>query len=204
MDTPKTPERKDVPEAMTAKVDVLVIGSVDNAAGTIEPSISLVRDGDATIIIDPGIVFDQRQILEPLEALAVNPRDVSDIVFSHHHPDHTMNAGLFPNARVHDHWAIYHRNTFKFRPAEGALIAPSVRLIATPGHSREDITTLVGTADGVYAFTHVWWHEAGPPADPVAADLDQLHVSRARILRLADRVVPGHGKAFVPGVSTPR
>jgi glyoxylase-like metal-dependent hydrolase (beta-lactamase superfamily II) len=197
------PERHDTPEAMTAVVDVLVVGSVDTSAGTVESTISLVRDGAATIIIDPGMVDDRRQILEPLEALAVDQNDVTDIVFSHHHPDHTLNAALFPNARVHDHWAVYYRNTFTRRPAEGTLITPSVRLIATPGHSPQDITTLVGTAEGVYAFTHVWWHEAGPPIDPLA-DMDELHVSRARVLQVANRVIPGHGNAFTPSADTPR
>ncbi|HKA10781.1 MAG TPA: MBL fold metallo-hydrolase [Candidatus Dormibacteraeota bacterium] len=203
MDIEMKPERHDSPEAMTGVVNVLVIGSVDPSSGTVESTVSLVRDGAATIIIDPGMVYDRRQILEPLETLAVDPDDVTDIVFSHHHPDHTLNAALFRNARVHDHWATYYRNSFARRTAEGTLITPSVRLIATPGHSPQDITTLVGTADGVYAFTHVWWHEAGPPLDPLA-DMDELHLSRARVLRVANRVIPGHGNAFTPGTDTPR
>ena len=203
MDIQMKPGRHDSPEALTAIVNVLVVGSVDPSAGTIESTISLVRDGKATIIIDPGMVDDRRQILGPLEALGVDPSDVTDIVFSHHHPDHTLNAALFPNARVHDHWAIYYRNTFTRRTAEGTLITPSVRLIATPGHSPQDITTLVGTSEGVYAFTHVRWHEAGPPMDPLA-DMDELHVSRARVLQVADRVIPGHGNAFTPNTNTPR
>jgi glyoxylase-like metal-dependent hydrolase (beta-lactamase superfamily II) len=203
MDIQMKRERHDSPEALTAVVNVLVVGSVDPSAGSIESTISLVRDGAATIIIDPGMVNERRQILGPLEALGVDPSDVTDIVFSHHHPDHTLNAALFPNARVHDYWAIYHRNTFTRRTAEGTLITPSVRLIATPGHSPQDITTLVGTSEGVFAFTHVWWHEAGPPMDPLA-DMDELHASRARVLQAADRVIPGHGNAFTPNTDTPR
>jgi len=203
MDIQIKSERHDSPEAMTAVVNVLVVGSVDTSAGRIESTISLVRDGVATIIIDPGMVADRRQILEPLETLGVDPTDVTDIVFSHHHPDHTLNAALFPNAHVHDHWAIYYRNTFMQRTADGTLITPSIRLIATPGHSPQDITTLVGTSEGIYAFTHVWWHEAGPPVDPLA-DMDVLHVSRARVLQVADRILPGHGSAFTPNTNTPR
>src|SRR5262249_33669335 len=126
------------------------------------------------------MVDDRRQILEPLEALGVDPNDVTDMVFSHHHPDHTFNAGPFPNARLDDHRDIYYRNTFTRRTADGTLITPAVRLIATPGHSPQDITTLVGTHEEVYAFTHVWWHEAGPPVDPLP-DMDALHVSRAGV-----------------------
>ena len=32
---------------------------------------------------------------------------ITDVVISHHNPDHTINVGMFPNARVHDHWAWY-------------------------------------------------------------------------------------------------
>ena len=117
-------------------------------------TVSLVRDGATVIVIDPGMVRDRRQILDPLRALGVTPDQVTDIVLSHHHPDHTLNAALFLNARVHDHWAIYENDQWISREADGVLITPSVRLIATPGHSPQDITTLVATLDGVVAFTH--------------------------------------------------
>jgi len=191
---------EDRPEAMAAIVDILVEGRV---RGGVESTVSLVRDGDTVIVIDPGMVADRRQILDPLRALGVKPEQVTDIVLSHHHPDHTLNAALFPEVRVHDHWAIYHRDTWTDRPADGALLSPSVRLIATPGHSPQDITTLVGTSDGVVAFTHAWWSSSGPADDPYA-DMETLHASRARILRVADRIVPGHGAPFIPNANTPR
>jgi hypothetical protein len=43
----------------------------------------------------------------PARGLGVAPEDVTDVIFSHHHPDHTLNAALFPNARFHDFMAIY-------------------------------------------------------------------------------------------------
>jgi len=39
--------------------------------------------------------------------------------------------------------------------------------------------------------------------DPLA-DMDELHASRARVLQVADRVIPGHGNAFTPNTDTPR
>ena len=155
------------------------------------------------MVIDPGMVRHRSQILGPLAALGVSPDQVTDIVLSHHHPDHTLNAALFPNARVHDHWAVYQNDQWTSREADGVLITPSIRLIATPGHTPQDITTLVGTAEGVVAFTHAWWHAAGPRDDPYA-DMDVLHHSRARILAVAQRIVPGHGPAFTPDSATPR
>jgi len=193
--------QNDLPEAATARVDVLVEGRA--ADDSVMSTVSLVRDGAVVIVIDPGMVRDRSQILDRLAALNVEPGEVTDIVLSHHHPDHTLNAALFPNARVHDHWAIYERDQWTSRPADGVLITPSVRLIATPGHSPQDITTLVGTPDGVVAFTHAWWYSAGPKNDPYA-DMDLLHASRARVLAVASRIVPGHGAPFVPSPDTPR
>ncbi|MEO7745818.1 MAG: MBL fold metallo-hydrolase, partial [Actinomycetota bacterium] len=76
----------------TARLDVLFTGYADdNVAGTV----SLVREGDRVIVVDPGMVPDRSAILEPLGALGVSPDDVTDVVLSHHHPDHTVNIALF-------------------------------------------------------------------------------------------------------------
>jgi glyoxylase-like metal-dependent hydrolase (beta-lactamase superfamily II) len=192
----------DRPEAAAASVHVLAEGYV--GASGVASTVSLVRDGAAVIIIDPGMVADRRTILDPLSKLGIDPASVTDVVLSHHHPDHTMNIALFPAARVHDHWAIYHGDRWTDRSADGFLLSPSARLIATPGHTREDITLLAGTPDGIVAFTHLWWSAGGPADDPVAEDIEALHVSRARILKVADRIVPGHGSPFVPDSTTPR
>ena len=191
----------DRPEAATARVDVLVAGRADDES--VMSTVSLVRDGDAIIVIDPGMVRDRAQILDPLGGHGVSPLQVTDVVLSHHHPDHTLNTALFPNARVHDHWAIYERDQWTSREADGVLISPSVRLIATPGHTPQDITTLAATPDGVVAFTHCWWYANGPAHDPYA-DMDVLHLSRARVLAVASRIVPGHGSPFIPDADTPR
>ena len=143
-------------------------------------------------------------LLDPLARHGVAPDDVTEVLLSHHHPDHTLHAGLFPNARVHDHSAWYRADEWVDRPCEGFEVSPSVRLIATPGHSLECLTTLVGTADGVAALTHLWWFEAGPAEDPYAVDPQALHASRERVLELADLIVPGHGAAFRPSERTPR
>ena len=87
---------------VTAQLDVLVRGYVsERVASTVS------RDGEVTVIVDPGMVADRRRILDPLAGLGVDPASVTEVVISHHHPDHTLNVALFPRARVHDFWAIY-------------------------------------------------------------------------------------------------
>jgi glyoxylase-like metal-dependent hydrolase (beta-lactamase superfamily II) len=165
--------------------------------------VAFIRDGDARIVWDPGMVPSQKEIVEPLASLGVTPENVTDVVLSHHHPDHTMNAGLFPNARVHDHWAWYRGDLWVDRPAEGFEVSPSVTLVETPGHTPQCLTVLAGTGQGLVALTHLWWFEGGPSEDPYATDPKALHDSRARILEVADIVVPSHGPMFHPGPGTP-
>lgn len=181
------------------RVDILFQGYSDpGVAGTV----GLIRDGARRIIIDPGMVPRRSAILGPLRRIGVAPERITDVVFSHHHPDHTLNAALFPRARFHDFWAIYRNDTWESRPAEGFQLSPHVRLLETPGHTPQDITTLVETTSGAYAFTHLWWDQTGPLEDPLAVDAPALHRNRGRVAGLAKWIVPGHGALFQISPST--
>ena len=188
-----------------ARFDVVFEGYHGRADDRVGSTVGLVRDGNAVIVVDPGLVPDHESILRPLDAFGVGPGDVTDVVFSHHHPDHTLNAALFGRARFHDHWAIYEGDRWTSRDADGFRLSPGVSLMRTPGHTAEDISTLVETPEGLVVFTHVWWSESAPVEDPYATDPAALHASRARLLGMRPRiVVPGHGRAFEPGDGTPR
>ncbi len=63
-------------------------------------TVTLILDGDAVIVVDPGMVASREALLAALAAHGPQAGDVTDVVFSHHHPDHTVNAALFPAARI--------------------------------------------------------------------------------------------------------
>jgi glyoxylase-like metal-dependent hydrolase (beta-lactamase superfamily II) len=190
----------------TAQVHVVHEGYVREQDGQqhVGGTVTLIIDGDAVIVVDPGMVADRAGLLASLAQRGVEPGVVTDVVFSHHHPDHTVNAALFPAARIHDHWAIYDGDLWISRKADGAQLSPSVTLIATPGHTAEDITTVAATSNGVHACTHSWWAAGGPAVDPLGTDQAALTASRARILAMATVIIPGHGAPFVPDEATPR
>lgn len=187
--------------AVTATVYVLHVGYADDHVAS---TVTLVRDGEAVIVVDPGMVADRSAILEPLHAKGVGPGEVTDVVISHHHPDHTINIALFPNARVHDFMATYEGDVWTDHDEGDFAVSPSVRLLLTPGHTDQDVTTVVDTADGLVVLTHLWWAADGPTEDPFAGDLDVLRESRRAVLDLGPvLVIPGHGPAFTPDADTP-
>ena len=187
-----------------AEVRILHEGYLSGGGNRVGSTVGLVRDEGAVVVVDPGLVPGPDSILGPLADAGLRAADVTDVVFSHHHPDHTLNGALFPEARFHDHWAIYKGDVWDSREAEGYRISSGVSLIETPGHSPQDISTLVETDGGLIVFTHLWWTAQLPIEDPYAPDPDLVHANRARVIALGPRtIVPGHGGPFGPDESTP-
>ncbi len=159
----------------------------EDDADRVGSSVTLIVDGGRVIVVNPGMVAGRDALLSALAGRGPDPAGVTDVVFSHHHPDHTVNAALFPRAVIHDHWASYDGDRWISREPGDFALTPSVRLIATPGHTAEDITTLAATPDDVYACTHAWWGPEGPAEDPLLACL---------IVALEDDHVARHGRSF--------
>ena len=193
-----------LPAERTARVDILVEGSLTSTGGGVASSCTLIRDGDSTIVVDPGMAPSAESILGPLAALGVAPEAVTDVVLGHHHPDHTIHAGHFANAAIHDHWAIYRGTDWEDSECDGRVLTPSVVLARAPGHTPEDLAVIAGTPDGIVVCTHSWFNAETSVEDEDPEDAEQLRASRRAILAVADRIVPGHGPAFVPTDATPR
>lgn len=71
-----------------------ILGKYQLSADILEPpcNVTLLRHGDRTVLFDvgsgPDFAPNSGMILESLEALGVSPEDVTDVVFTHAHPDH--------------------------------------------------------------------------------------------------------------------
>lgn len=175
----------------------LVPGASANGARLVASTMGVVKGPNSVVFVDPGFITDRALILEGLKAVEVRPEDVTHVFISHHHPDHTINAALFPNATVVDFWATYKGDLWEDH-ADRYEIDAGIQVVRTPGHTNEDASLVVDTNLGKVVFTHVWWNEnLFPPVDPIADDQAALDASRVLVLSIADCIVPGHGKKFV-------
>ena len=80
----------------------LIPGVEAEGARHVAGTVSLIQDDRAIVVADPGMVIERALIVEGLTKAGVAPEEVTHIFISHHHPDHTMNIALFPNAEVVD------------------------------------------------------------------------------------------------------
>ncbi|KAF1653134.1 Metallo-beta-lactamase domain-containing protein 1, partial [Eudyptes chrysocome] len=59
-------------------------------------SISLIRGGPVTVLVDTGGPWDRERLLELLAGQGLSPEAVTHVVCTHGHSDHVGNVNLFP------------------------------------------------------------------------------------------------------------
>lgn len=169
-------------------------GSPSRACSTV----TLVRDGDLAIVVDPGCVPEPGALLGPLAAAGLTPGEVDVVFITHAHTDHYRQAGLFPTARLLDAWGWWEGDLW--RDFDGRL-SPATEVVRTPGHSEDSLTLFVRTPEGEVAVCgDVIYDEAsGEADDPFVTTPTDLAASRRLVLERADLIVPGHGPMFRNG-----
>lgn len=180
-------------------------------------SIVWVTTPDGPLLFDTGHHTTKAMLLKGLKARGYEPGDVPTVVLSHLHFDHANNLELFPNAKVYvsrreyeyaadphpdDLYVPGHiraqldRMDVSFLEQEGE-IAPGVRWIAAPGHTPGLISlVLEGTPQGCVVLASDAIKYAKEVTDrrcDLAFDTREAGTATiGRILKIADRIVPGH------------
>jgi len=141
------------------QIDVLVQGYPGKAVchgGLGWSTITLLRSKQHTILIDVGSFGVRKHLAKQLGALGVKPEDITDVVLTHAHYDHSVNFVLFDRARVwigaaEMRWAAAQPPGFDPLPelyvdaldadprvrrvAAGDEFLPGMHAIAAPGHT---------------------------------------------------------------------
>lgn len=158
------------------------------------PTISLIRDKNIIMIVDPGVLENQNLLVNKLKKEGLTINDVNIVCITHSHIDHYRNVGMFSKAKTLEYWGLWNRNTVKDWNEQ---FTNDIQIIKTPGHNYDSITLFVKTDKGIIAVCgDVFWKENFPEDDPYASDKKKLKNSRKKILKMADYVIPGHGKMF--------
>jgi N-acyl homoserine lactone hydrolase len=85
------------------RIDLLIDGfpgSSPSNGGMGWSSVSLVRGGGRTVLIDTGPFGVRDMLRRRLAAQGVTPGEVTDVILTHCHHDHSVNWPMFPQARV--------------------------------------------------------------------------------------------------------
>ena len=191
-----------------AEVKILIQGFVEKRERNIEaasPTVTLVRDDGVTILVDPGTV-NPETLSAVLKKNELTFKDIHLIFLTHKHLDHCKSVALFPNAKIIDNWGITEGNKLGYRQRFSPT--KNTEIIETPGHSEDGISLIVNTEKGKILIVGdvFWWREGQEQKtdkeslmrheDPYAMDEETLNKSRGKILEIADRIIPGHGKMF--------
>ena len=192
-----TTENKAVSGAASVKILITGYTTADTKNSGEEktcPTITLVRDGDLNIIVDPGVLDNQQILVDSLQAEGLGLSDINLVFITHSHLDHYRNIGLFKDAKTLEYWGIWEGGKCENWPEQ---LTANIKIIKTPGHSADSLTLLVKTAAGTVAICgDVFWKENYPPQDAYASEPAKLLESRKKVLLAADLIIPGHGQMF--------
>ncbi len=183
-----------------AEVKVLVPGytNEDSAeAGEEEKTcatITLVRDKDIVMVIDPGVLESQQILVDALEKEGLSVDDVNVVCLTHSHIDHFRNIGMFPEAKTLEFYGLWDKNTVDDWKEQ---FTDDIKIIKTPGHNTTSLTLLIKTDKGIVAICgDVFWKENLPEKDEYADEPEKLKTSREKVIELADYIVPGHADMY--------
>ncbi|MBT4690724.1 MAG: MBL fold metallo-hydrolase [Rhodospirillaceae bacterium] len=137
-------------------------------------TIALIRHGDRIALVDVGS-FGQRHLLqEQLAERGLKPADVTDILLTHSHYDHSINWTLFGHANIaigkeeldwslQQPWGetvvpeLYVRELKDWptlqTAADGDEVFPGITAHMSPGHTPGSLVFVLNTGEGDMIFT---------------------------------------------------
>lgn len=186
------------------KVKVLIEGYAKvNKDGTWDAtsSTTLIDTGKLKIIVDPGC--DRELLLQALKKENLKTTNIDYVFITHYHPDHCSLMGIFENATVFDSLQ-YQKGPIGGDLTGKYLPKTDVEIVKTPGHSHEHASLLVNTQKcKVLVGADIFWWKDGEEQtvdidkdDDFASDISKLKSSRQNALKIANFIIPGHGKMF--------
>jgi len=218
------------------QVDVVVQGYPGKSVchgGLGWSTIALLRGHGRVVLVDVGAFAQRQLILDRLAAHGLSPADVTDVLLTHSHWDHSVNWVMFPNARVaigagelawslDEPWGttpvpeLYVRELDRSaqvrRVRANEAVLPGIVAYDAPGHTPGHLIFVLSGADRDVIFTG---DAAKNRAELLSLDADMTFdpaISRASMEAIWARwrarpgtiLVPGHDLAMMLDGDVPR
>jgi glyoxylase-like metal-dependent hydrolase (beta-lactamase superfamily II) len=163
-------------------------------------SVSLLRDGETVILFDTGSAIYKNKLLEALEENGLAPEDITHVMLTHFHLDHTANCNLFMNAEIHANRSFIDHKTgdgFVYRNFDDKVLPLGIKCVATPGHTEDHVSYFFEYDDKVICIggDAVRQDTIRDGGAPHYYDQDRAKLFKASlklIFERADVIVPGH------------
>ena len=220
----------------TDPIDLLICGFPGKATchgGMGWSSVVLIRSGARVALVDAGNFGMRKPIIDQLASRGLKPGDVTDLLLTHSHYDHSVNWTLFRHARIvvgatemawalNEPWGetpvpeLYVRALDDWATCEkvedGAAVFPGMTAHIAPGHTPGCLVFHWRTAERDVIFTG---DAAKNRAEMISGDTDMTYdaaISRASIAmiwrlwrqRPGTLLVPGHDLPMVIEDGAPR
>ena len=171
----------------------------------------LIDTGDEVILVDTGFSPETEfkgytkinDYIPALKALGYEPEQVSKILVTHKHPDHTGELRSFPNAKIYispedaDALKLTGDNIIRAAYSDGAYhnfpesqkIADGIYFIKARGHTKGNSIVIV-EADGVYYMLHgdVTYVDAALHANKLSIVFEDIAAARETLDRVREFV----------------
>jgi len=191
------------------KIDVLIEGVADFSQEVWSDycTTTLVTTSDGSkILVDPG--SDRSLLLNKLNEREIKVSDIEYVFLTHAHLDHTLLAGIFPNAIIvtGSQWV---KAGTEIHNHDGSYFGDIIKIIKSEGHSPSDSYLMIYEEKKITCIAGdlFWWDKNDVQEtevekiilhnDRFAIDFDKLKQTRKTILQSAHFVIPGHGKPFI-------
>ena len=166
-------------------------------------SVVLVKNNKKNILIDTGC--NRKKLIDSLKKEKFEAGDIDFVILTHNHLDHILLAGIFENAKVLTTEEIYKND--KQTEHNNLVSSTDLQIIQTPGHCNEHCSVIVPLEKEIYVIAGdvFWWVEGEKQsvdvnktddAHPEEVNMKKLIESRKKLLKIADYIIPGHGKIF--------
>ncbi len=183
-----------------AKITILLEGYVrkEKEIEYASSSAVLVQDKELNIVVDPGMA--KEKLGKALQKASIAPEQVNYVLLTHYHPDHAYGAAWFPKAKIIDVESVYDGDSIIEH--DGFVPGTELAIMHTPGHAHEHCSLAVSTEKGMVIIAgdlFYWSNEEEQKLDVhmddvYAKDNRALVESRQKVLKLADYIIPGHGR----------